>query len=71
MLHRRDIAVDSEQRFGLNIHELAARGAIRDTKVLAALADPPEARMKTGQIEKRYGLTPSAPNSSVRASTAT
>jgi hypothetical protein len=56
MLHRLDIAVDSEQRFGLNIHELAARGAIRDTKVLAALADPPEARMKTGQIEKRYGL---------------
>jgi P4 family phage/plasmid primase-like protien len=41
---------------GLDIHDLAARGAIRDTKIMAALADPPEARMVAGQIEKRYSL---------------
>jgi P4 family phage/plasmid primase-like protien len=40
---------------GLDIFELAARGAIRDTLILASLADPPEAHM-TGKVERRYGL---------------
>jgi DNA polymerase-1 len=40
---------------GLDILELAARGAIRDTMILAALADPPEAHM-TGKVERRYSL---------------
>jgi P4 family phage/plasmid primase-like protien len=40
---------------GLDIHELAARGAIRDTLILASLADPPAAHM-TGKVDKRYDL---------------
>lgn len=42
--------------YGLSILELAKADRIRDTKLLAFLADPPLSRMKEGEIEKIYSL---------------
>jgi DNA polymerase-1 len=39
----------------LDIFELAERGAIRDTLILASLNDPPAAHM-TGKVDRRYDL---------------
>jgi DNA polymerase-1 len=43
-------------RFGLDVLRHGDAGRLLDTKVLAMLADPPPAEMKSGQVIKRYGL---------------
>lgn len=45
-----------EKFLGVSILDLAKKDRIRDTKLLAFLADPPLSRTKEGEIEKIYSL---------------
>lgn len=42
--------------FGLDFHKLVKEGRVRDTKIMASLADPPPARISAAQSEKLYSL---------------
>jgi DNA polymerase-1 len=42
--------------YGLDFHKLVDQGRVRDTKIMASLADPPPARITAGQSEKLYSL---------------
>lgn len=45
-----------DKHYGLSILALAKAERLRDTKLIAFLADPPFSRMKEGEIEKMYSL---------------
>jgi DNA polymerase-1 len=42
--------------YGLDFHQLVNDGRVRDTKILASLADPPPARITAAQSERLYSL---------------
>lgn len=45
-----------DKHHGVSILQLAKEERLRDTKLIAFLADPPYSRTKEGEIEKRYSL---------------
>jgi DNA polymerase-1 len=42
--------------YGLDMHKLVKDGRVRDTKIMASLADPPPARITAAQSERLYSL---------------
>jgi DNA polymerase I-like protein with 3'-5' exonuclease and polymerase domains len=42
--------------YGVDMHALVKTGRVRDTKIMAALADPPPARITAAQSERLYSL---------------
>jgi DNA polymerase-1 len=42
--------------YGVDLHALVKAGRVRDTKIMASLADPPPARISAAQSERLYSL---------------